>query len=311
PLPVEKAREVETRILEKAPHLTVGRLRQRLRYHVAKVDPDGAAERRRQRQRERTVEYNPKDDGMASLYALLPAEHAQAAFHRICGLATTAKTPEDTRTTEQRRADVLTDLLLGKHQEHITTEIQVLVPATVLAGVTNEPGELTGYGPLDADTVRRLARSATWRRILTDPLSGTLLDVGRKRYPSPGLAEHIRIRDRTCRFPGCPRPATTCDLDHSTAHTKGGTTSDGNLGSMCPTTTTPKTTDPGHSHDPHQDTSSGPAPPATPTTSPPNHSTNPNPHHHRHHQRHPTTTHHSECETCCRRPRSLALRLRG
>ncbi|MQA10829.1 MAG: DUF222 domain-containing protein [Pseudonocardiaceae bacterium] len=93
PLPVEKAREVEARILEAAPHLTVGRLRQRLRYHVAKVDPDGAAERRQRRQRERTVEYNPKDDGMASLYALLPAEHAQAAFHRICGLATKAKTP--------------------------------------------------------------------------------------------------------------------------------------------------------------------------------------------------------------------------
>ncbi|MQA08178.1 MAG: DUF222 domain-containing protein [Pseudonocardiaceae bacterium] len=92
PLSVEKAREVEARILEKAPHLTVGRLRQRLRYHVAKVDPDGAAERRRRRQRERTVELNPKDDGMASLYALLPAEHAQAAFHRICGLAAKAKT---------------------------------------------------------------------------------------------------------------------------------------------------------------------------------------------------------------------------
>ncbi|MQA10830.1 MAG: DUF222 domain-containing protein [Pseudonocardiaceae bacterium] len=145
-----------------------------------------------------------------------------------------SQNPDDERTTEQRRADVLTDLLLGTNQEHVTTEIQVLVPATVLAGVADEPGELTGYGPLDADTVRRLARSATWRRILTDPLSGTLLDVGRKRYPSPGLAEHVRIRDRTCRFPGCPRPAASCDLDHSTAHSKGGATSDGNLGPMCP-----------------------------------------------------------------------------
>ncbi|MQA08179.1 MAG: DUF222 domain-containing protein [Pseudonocardiaceae bacterium] len=142
--------------------------------------------------------------------------------------------PGDERTTEQRRADVLTDLLLGTNQHHMRAEIQVLVPATVLAGTSNEPGELAGYGPLDADTVRHLAGNATWRRILTDPLSGTVLDVGRKRYPSPGLAEHIRIRDRTCRFPGCPRPATSCELDHSIAHSKGGETSDGNLGPMCP-----------------------------------------------------------------------------
>ncbi|MQA11317.1 MAG: DUF222 domain-containing protein [Pseudonocardiaceae bacterium] len=290
PLSAGKAREVEARVLPKAAQ-PVGRLRQRLRYHVAKVDPEGAKERRRQRQRDRTVEYNPKDDGMASLYALLPAEYAQAAFHRICGLAEKAKTPEDTRSAEQRRADVLTELLLGANQEHVRTEIQVLVPATVLAGASEHPGELAGYGPLDADTVRELARNATWRRILTDPATGVVRDVGRKRYPSPALADYIRMRDRTCRFPGCPRPAARCEIDHSIPVSRGGTTSEDNLGPMCPHHHHAKDHGPWKLHQPTPGHFIWTSPPARNSKSLPNHSPNPN---HQHHQHHPTTHRHSE-----------------
>ncbi len=36
------------------------------------------------------------------------------------------------------------------------------------------------------------------------------------RYtPSKTLADFVRCRDLTCRFPGCRQPATDCDLDHS------------------------------------------------------------------------------------------------
>ncbi|MGH7291965.1 MAG: DUF222 domain-containing protein, partial [Myxococcota bacterium] len=33
--------------------------------------------------------------------------------------------------------------------------------------------------------------------------------------PSKKLAEFVRSRDMTCRFPGCKEPATNCDLDHT------------------------------------------------------------------------------------------------
>ena len=34
------------------------------------------------------------------------------------------------------------------------------------------------------------------------------------RYtPSPTLAEFVRCRDLTCRFPGCDKPAQVCDLE--------------------------------------------------------------------------------------------------
>ena len=36
------------------------------------------------------------------------------------------------------------------------------------------------------------------------------------RYrPSKKLADFVRCRDLTCRFPGCHEPATNCDLDHT------------------------------------------------------------------------------------------------
>jgi hypothetical protein len=33
--------------------------------------------------------------------------------------------------------------------------------------------------------------------------------------PSKKLAEFVRCRDMTCRFPGCKEPATNCDVDHT------------------------------------------------------------------------------------------------
>jgi hypothetical protein len=51
-------------------------------------------------------------------------------------------------------------------------------------------------------------------RLLTDN-GGRLLDVTELgRYPSARLAQAIRIRAGTCRFPTCTVPADRCDIDH-------------------------------------------------------------------------------------------------
>jgi hypothetical protein len=105
-------------------------------------------------------------------------------------------------------------------------EIRVTVAAGTLLGLDEQPGELAGYGPIDADTVRRIAADsdATWRRILTDPVSGTLLDYGTKVYrPPESLAQHVIARDQVCRFPGCRQPAEHCDLDHGIPYPHGPT----------------------------------------------------------------------------------------
>jgi hypothetical protein len=53
------------------------------------------------------------------------------------------------------------------------------------------------------------------------------------RYtPSRRLADFVRCRDMTCRFPGCDEPAVGCDLDHTIAYPHGPTCAS-NLGCLC------------------------------------------------------------------------------
>jgi hypothetical protein len=60
-------------------------------------------------------------------------------------------------------------------------------------------------------------------RLLTDD-QGRLLDVTEVgRYPSARLAEAIKIRAGTCRFPICTVPADRCDLDHHDRVPRGAT----------------------------------------------------------------------------------------
>ena len=85
-----------------------------------------------------------------------------------------------------------------------------------------------------AMTAWALAAGGTWRRLVTDPASGTVLDVGRTRYRPPvGLADLVRARDRACVFPTCQTPASRCDIDHLIAWSQGGTTSLDNLVVLC------------------------------------------------------------------------------
>ncbi|WP_158375724.1 HNH endonuclease signature motif containing protein, partial [Cellulosimicrobium cellulans] len=122
------------------------------------------------------------------------------------------------------------------------THVLVTVPLSSLIGQDDTPADLAGYGPIDATTARALAQGGVWRRLVTDDLSGTVLDVGRTTYrPPAALADHVRYRDRTCTFPGCPVPAHHCDLDHTHDWSPApqdphppGSTSHTNLGPTCP-----------------------------------------------------------------------------
>jgi hypothetical protein len=54
--------------------------------------------------------------------------------------------------------------------------------------------------------------------------------------PPDRIAETVRLRDRTCVFPHCQRPARACDLDHLEPYDPGGPpgqTSTANLACLC------------------------------------------------------------------------------
>ena len=112
--------------------------------------------------------------------------------------------------------------------------INVVVDLPTLLGLADNPAELSGYGPIPASLARELATSHEWRRFISDPVTGELLDVGRSKYQPPeGLIEFINARDKTCRFPGCRRSAELSDIDHAIPWDEGGNTSPENLGVLC------------------------------------------------------------------------------
>ncbi|SFI00536.1 HNH endonuclease signature motif containing protein, partial [Cryobacterium levicorallinum] len=99
-----------------------------------------------------------------------------------------------------------------------------------------EPAELEGYGPIDPETARRLAGTATsFLRVLTHPHTGIVLDVSSTPFRVPAaLKKYLRLRDGTCRFPGCNRSAGHSDLDHTIDKQFGGPTTATNLHSLSP-----------------------------------------------------------------------------
>jgi hypothetical protein len=108
------------------------------------------------------------------------------------------------------------------------------VPYSTLTGADDQPCELVGYGPVPADLARTIAADAVWKRLVTDPLSGAVLDHSRDTYrPPTALAEFVRARDLYCRMPGCRRQAGNCELDHAIDWAKGGVTTDSNLYTGC------------------------------------------------------------------------------
>lgn len=119
----------------------------------------------------------------------------------------------------------------------IRVHVDVIVDLPTLMGLQDNDAEIVGGGSITAQSVRDLIRndkSATMRRLVTDPTTGHLLDIGRKRYAIPDvLREFIEIRDQRCRFPGCDARAATSEIDHARAWDDGGKTERGNLGALC------------------------------------------------------------------------------
>ncbi len=113
---------LEARVLSRAGTQTLSRLRAGLARAVLVIDPEGAAERFQRRRDDRRVVLSPEGDAMASLWALLSAPDATAAYQRLCRLARDLGA-DDPRGMDARRADLLTDLLTGRRCAATTTPL--------------------------------------------------------------------------------------------------------------------------------------------------------------------------------------------
>ncbi len=246
-LPAAARGDYEATVLPVAEHTTPAQFRRRARRMREQMHPDSIEARAVAAAAERHVRITPERDGMAWLGAYLPAATAASVDAQLDDRAgELASTEGERRTMAQLRADVFADLLTGRalpdastsetsRRRGIRPTVTVTVPAMTLLGRGDEPAELEGYGPIPVDVARELAGAApSWKRLLTHPESGAVLSVGRERYAvPPDLRAWLRVRDGTCRFPGCTRSASGCEVDHTVDWAVGGETRHDNLAHLC------------------------------------------------------------------------------
>jgi len=203
--------QLAERALAYASGHTRAQLKAWLAIQLAKLDPEAAGKRRRKAGKQRRVWVQPETDGMATLGAYLTAEEAQACYEN---LRTSAANHEG--GMDAARADLLVERLTG---------IAPAEPIPVQVIITPTGPQLAGHGPITPAHANRLCQG-TSPTTLSQPGPTTAYT------PTPNQTKWVRARDRHCRFPGCRRPATHCDLDHIIPHPHGHTTTE-NLACLC------------------------------------------------------------------------------
>ena len=246
---------------------TPAQVANQVRTSLARIAPETFEDTVARARDTRRVSCYNDSDGMSTVVAILPAADAQVvmnaieSFIRLTGTENSTATEKadadnffsiransasdsmsvkDVRNIDMKRADALTAIAAASlsaspaapHRRPISINVTIDLPT--LLGLAENPGQLAGYGAIPASVARELASDGKWKRFITDPQTGNLLDYGRESYEPPqALKDFLIARDRTCRFPGCRRSAALSDLDHAKSWEDGGLTSPENLGALC------------------------------------------------------------------------------
>ncbi len=220
------------------------KLEQRVDWWVQRIDPAGRRVPAACPE-QRYVEWFPAAAGLVSMCAQLRATDGAALDQRLDALADSV-CRDDPRTRAQRQADALGALAAGLTELKCECEsaacaagqrstgasivVHVLAEQPTVTGTGVMPGYVPGFGPLPVNAVRDLAGTAKLKP-LNIPHPSTRSEPGYR--PSAALAEFVRCRDLTCRFPGCEQPAEFCDIDHTVPYQVGGPTHPSNLKLLC------------------------------------------------------------------------------
>jgi hypothetical protein len=255
-LPESVIFEIENRAISYAEFHTPSQVGNLVRKVIAQRRPEEFEDSVASAHEMRRVTSFDEPDGMATIIALLPAHEAKIVMSALEAFILRSETTcgkcdkstgcvhlaSDDRLKDMKRADALAAIAsqflastvdeVTPHRRPLTVNVTIDLPT--LMGLAENPGELAGYGPIPASVAREIASDARWKRFITEPVTGNLLDFGRESYEPPqALKDFLIARDRTCRFPGCRRSAILSDLDHARSWESGGRTSTENLGSLC------------------------------------------------------------------------------
>lgn len=240
---------------------------------VERFDPEAARKAVEEAVRARMVRFRRDRHGMAALWARLPAEDAELLRQRIEAEARAAAGDGVDATLDQLRADALTGLAAhtGTSTGTVAADaggielgevrvgadmprpslggaagaglpIRISVIAAAAQGLPNRvefvPGVYSSFDWLCRELLR--GGGASTRFEVIDPAPGAVdsPEAALRYVLSPELVERIRLRDGTCRHPGCSVPARDCDVDHVIAFNRdkpgwGGPSAEWNLMCLC------------------------------------------------------------------------------
>jgi hypothetical protein len=228
------------------PSMSRGRLAGQVDTIVARVDVD-AVRRRQQRQVDREVWIGDGGEGISEIHGSLFTPDAHALEKRLEALAATV-CEHDPRSPQQRRADALgalaaaadrlgcrcgrAECAAGRRPAATPVIIHVIAEQATIEGRGDAAASEVGADELiTPELIKELAKSAKLVPLIhpgdAAPEPGYV--------PSKALADFVRCRDLTCRWPGCDRPAVGCDLDHTIPYSQGGATHASNLKCYCRT----------------------------------------------------------------------------
>ncbi len=215
------------------------------------LDPVGAEERRKAAKRERRIKFSAGVNGVASIFGYdLPLESVVQAKAFIKEMSEHLKAGGDDRYLDEIEVDVFLDLLCGRHLDTggMAVKVELVAPLDTwlkaAAGKTSdeageagyEPGDLKDFGPVSPEVIADIIKAAEagFEYCWTVTEDGVVVYHQRSAYrPTKKQREFVQTRDRTCRHPGCERPAAKCEADHTFEHRNGGTTCACNLTMLC------------------------------------------------------------------------------
>lgn len=232
----DTARAVAARGLERVQGQTTGQLRALLRRLALEHDPQDVILRYQAAIQNRRVVAELNDDSTADITASgLAPDRVAAIMERLTRIAQHLRQPDEDRSIDQLRADAFLDLLEGNPPGDQRGVVDIRVDLATLIGLDQRAAELAGFGPVVGEIARQMSdrHGVSWRTTVTDR-SGDVVHTGTlRRRPNAPVRRFVESRDPTCVFPGCRRPAQSCDLDHRIPVSEGGKTTPDQLVPLC------------------------------------------------------------------------------
>jgi Domain of unknown function (DUF222) len=242
--------QLESIVLPIAKENTVSRTKGAADKALESIDSVAQRERRRLQRRHHDITIIDEGDGQALFLARMGILEAHACASVIRTHAASEKFSQltdlqgEALSAGQNRISAFIDLMTNPQiiGKAVQAQLDVVIDLETLLGLQEAMGSCAEgsrapfpvAGSEIRDFLSQVDCDVTFRRLVTDPIRGHILDVGRTRYtPGAELKRFIQARDISCRFPGCNRSAKAGQIDHAREWGRGGQTNRANLGALC------------------------------------------------------------------------------